>query len=73
MNQSYNMEPATATDVCDGIFKSKIITVHGNATIIEQKGPKLVYSVEQRKALELMTTVDEKCPIAQRDGQDRVR
>ena len=50
-----------------GIFKSKSITVHENATIIEQTGPKLVYSVEQRKALELMATVEEKCPIAQRD------
>ena len=53
------MEPATATDVCDAIFKSKNITVHGNATIIEHTGPKLVYSVEQRKALELITIVDE--------------
>ena len=52
--------------MCDGIFKSKNITVHGNATIIEQTGPQLVYSVEQRKALELMTIVEEKCPIAQR-------
>ena len=59
------MEPATTTDVCDGIFKN--ITVHGNATM------KLVYSVEQRKALELMTIVEEKCPIAQWDGQDTVR
>ena len=66
MDQSFNMEPATATEMCDGIFKSKNITVHGNATIIEQKGPKLVYSVEQWKALELMTIVGEKCPIAQR-------
>ena len=73
MNQSFNMESATVTDVCDGIFESKNITVHGNATIIEQKGPKLVYSVEQRKSLELMTIVEEKCPIAQRDGQDTVR
>ena len=31
-----------------------------------QTGPKLVYSVEQRKSLELMTIVEEKCPIAQR-------
>ena len=68
MNQSFNMEPATDTDVCDGIFQRKNITVHGNATIIEQKGPKFVYSVEQQKALELMTIVEEKCPIAQRDG-----
>ena len=66
VNQSFNMEPSTATDVYDRISKSKIITVHGNATIIEQKGPKLVYSVEQRKALELKTIVDEKCPIAPR-------
>ena len=65
MNQSFNREPVTATDVCDGIFKSKNITMHGNATIIEQKGPKLVYSVEQRKALELMTIVEGKCPISQ--------
>ena len=57
MNQSFNMEPATATDVCGGIFKSKNITVHGNATILEQKGPKHAYSVEQRKALELMAIV----------------
>ena len=34
------------------------------------KGPKLVYSVEKWKALELM--VEEKCPIAQRDGYDTV-
>ena len=60
MIQSFNMEPATATDVCDGIFKSKNITVHGNAAIIEQKGPKLVYSVEQRKAVKFMTIVEEK-------------
>ena len=62
------MKPATARDVCDGNFKSKNITVHGNATIIKQTRPKLVYSVEQRKALELMAIVEEKCPIAQRDG-----
>ena len=40
------MEPTTATDVCDGIVKSKNITVHGNATVIEQTGSKLVYSVD---------------------------
>ena len=67
------MEPATATDVCDGISKSKNITVHGNATIIEQKGPKLMYSVEQSEALELMTIVEEMCPIAHGNGQDTVR
>ena len=61
------MEPATTTDVCDGNFKSKIIAAHGNATIIKQTGPKFVYSVEQRKTLELMAIVEEKCPIAQRD------
>ena len=44
------------------------ITVHGIATIVKQTGPKLVYSVEQRKALELMVIVGKKCPIAQRDG-----
>ena len=32
-----------------------------------------MYSVEQRKALELMTIVEEKCPIAHGDGQDTVR
>ena len=73
MNQSFNIEPATDTDVCDGIFKSKNSTVHGNANIIEQKDPKLVSSVEQRKALELMTIVEETCPIAQRDEQDTLR
>ena len=57
INQSFNMEPATATDVCDWIFKSKNITVHGNATIIKQA--ELVCSVEQRKALELMTNDEE--------------
>ena len=61
------MEPVTATDVCDALFESKNITVHGNASIVEQRGPKLVYSVEQRKALELMTIVEEKCPIAHRE------
>ena len=53
------MEPVTATDVCDGNFKSKHITAHGNVTIIMQTGPKLVYSVEQRKALESMAIVEE--------------
>ena len=62
------MEPATATDVCDGNFKSKNITVHGNATIIKQTGRKLVYSVEQQKALELMAIVEDNCLIAQQDG-----
>ena len=45
---------------------------YGNATIIKQKGPKLVYNVEQRKALGLMTIVEEKGPIAQRNEQDTV-
>ena len=61
------MEPATVADECDGNFKTKNITVHGNATIVKQRGPKLVYSAEQRKALEMMAIVEEKCPIAQRD------
>ena len=52
----------------DRNFKSKNITVYGNATIIKQAGPKLVYIVEQRKALELMAIVEEKCPLSQRDG-----
>ena len=69
MNQSFNMEPAPAADLCDGMFKSKNITLHGNATIVKHTGGKLVYSVEQRKSLELMAIVGEKCPIAQRDGQ----
>ena len=73
MTQSFNMEPATATDVCDGMFKSKNITVHGNATIVKQTGPQLVYSVEQWKALELMAIVEEKFAIAQRDGLDTVQ
>ena len=73
INRSFSMEPAAATDVCDGIFKRKNITVHGNATIIKQNGLKLVHSVEQRKALELMAIVKEKCPIAQLDGHDTVR
>ena len=38
INRSFNMEPATATDVCNGIFKSKNITINGNATIIKQTG-----------------------------------
>ena len=63
------MEPATATDMRDGLFKSKNITVHGDVIIMEQKCPKLVYSVEQLKALELVTILEETCPIAQRDGQ----
>ena len=68
MNQSLNMESATAADVCDGKFKSKNITVHGNAIILKQTGSTLVYSAEQRRTLEIMTIVEEKCPIAQRDG-----
>ena len=61
---------ATTTDVCNGMFKSKNITVHGNAIIVKQTRPKLVYSVEQQKSLELMAIVEEKCPISQQDGQD---
>ena len=56
MNQSFNIK------------NIKNIMVHGNAAIIKQTGPKLVYSVVQWKALELMAIVEEKCPIAQRDG-----
>ena len=33
-----------------------------------RKGLELVYSAEQRRALELLVVVEEKCPIAQRDG-----
>ena len=58
------MEPATTVDVFDGSFKCKNITVHRNATIVKQ----LVDSAEQRKSLEKMTIMEEKCPIAQRDG-----
>ena len=47
------MEPATATDVCD--VKSKSV-------------PSLVYTAEQRKALEVMVIVN--FPIVQRDGYD---
>ena len=47
INRSFNLGAETATDVCDGIFKSKNITVYGNATIIEQKGPKIVQRDEQ--------------------------
>ena len=35
----------------------------------KSKGPELVYSVEQRRALKLV----DKCAIAQRDGYDTVR
>ena len=46
------MEGSTATaDECDGNYKSKNITVFGNATIVEQKG----LSAEQRKAMETIT------------------
>ena len=65
------MEPATAANVCDGVFKSKNITVHGNATIVKQTGPKLVYSVEQRKTLELMTIVEEECRL--QNEMDRIQ
>ena len=64
INRSFDMEPAIATEVCDGNFKSKNIAMHGNATIIKHTGPKLVYSAEQRKALELMAILGKKCPIA---------
>ena len=39
-----------STDECDGNYKSKNITVDGKATIMKQKGQKLVYSAKQRKA-----------------------
>ena len=48
------MKASTATvDECDGNYKSKSITVFGNATIVEQKG----LGVQQRNALEMMTFV----------------
>ena len=50
------MEPATVADECDGHYKSKNITVHGKP-IVKQKGPKLVYSAEQRNALEMLNKV----------------
>ena len=50
---------ASTVDECDGNFKSRNITVHGNVTIVKQKGPKLVYSAEQRKVLEIVTIVEE--------------
>ena len=37
-----------------------------------QTGPKLVDSVEHRKALEFMAIVEEKWPIAQRDGRESI-
>ena len=64
------MEPATATDVCDGISKSKNITVHGNATIIKQTGPKLVYSVEQCRAAESIG-IDDNCGRKMLDSATR--
>ena len=54
------METSTTADECDGNYKSKNITVYGNATIVKQKG----LSVEQRKALETMTVVEGKLSIA---------
>ena len=36
------------------------------------KGPELIFSAEQRRALELLVVVAEACPIAQRDGYDTV-
>ena len=59
------MEAATAADVYEGNFKGKNITVHGNATIIKQTCPKIVYSAEQ---LEMMAIVEEKSQIAQLGG-----
>ena len=38
MNHSIDIEQVTATDMCDRILKSTNIMVHGNATIIKQKG-----------------------------------
>ena len=40
--------------MCDGNVKSKNITMHGNASIVKQTCTKLVYSVGQQKALEMM-------------------
>ena len=41
--------------------------MHGNAILVKQTGPKLVYGAEQRNALEMMAIVEEKYLIAQRD------
>ena len=51
------MEASMATpDECDGNYKSKNITVYGNATIVKQKG----LSAEQLKVLEMMTVEEGK-------------
>ena len=62
------MESATVVDECGGNFKSKNITADGNVTIVKQTGPRLVYSAEQQKALEMLAIVEEKCLVAQRVG-----
>ena len=64
VNQSFDMEPPTATDMCDA--KSKNVTTHST------KDPELVYSAEQRRVQELLVVVEEKCTVAQRDGYDAV-
>ena len=53
------------------VFNLEFAYLQNDATIIKQTCPKLVCSVEQRKALELKEIVEEKCPIEQRDGLSR--
>ena len=50
MNQSFNMGTPTTTDVCN--VKSKNVMSHST------KCPKLVCSVEQRRALVLQVVVE---------------
>ena len=72
-------------DECDGNCKSNNITVYENTTVVKRKGPtllivnsspganavrRIVYVPEQRKALEMLSTVvEERCtaPIARRE------
>ena len=65
MNQSFNMEPPTATDVCD--VKSKSVQRR-----IQRMVRNLCIVSAQRRPLELLVVVEEKCPNAQQDGYGTV-
>ena len=80
MNQSFSMEPAAVTDSkrtqhvppCEHMSREQQAVAdryreqQDAKSKSARKGQELVYSAEQRRALELLASVN--CPIAQRDG-----
>ena len=73
MDQSFTIEPATTNQVEEMTKEQQTVVDRyreqqdaKSKPVPEQTRPKLVYSAEQRKTLELLASVN--CPVAQRMG-----